>query len=194
MNRLNQILLLTPCLAIISFAALAQGSALNRGRDTNQPIEIGADNLEVLQDQQIAIFKGNVDAVQGTMRLRADMLKVYYRQNKPDAAPTRPGGPKPAAQPASADATGSISRIDATGKVFISSPEETAQGDSGVYDVDKLIMTLDGNVVITRDTNVLRGDHAVTNMETGRSEMQCKPGTNCRVRGIFQPNAKPGGQ
>ena len=44
------------------------------------------------------------------------------------------------------------------GNVFMSSPEETAQGEFGVYDVDGALLTLEGSVVLTRDENVVRGE------------------------------------
>src|SRR5690606_31308422 len=88
-------------------AAAAHGNPLGAfGGDADQPIEINADSLEVQQDQQVAIFRGNVDAVQGQIRLRADEIKVHYRSN-----------------PEGNDQTdGTIVRIDAIGNVFVSSP------------------------------------------------------------------------
>ena len=47
--------------------------------DPDHPIEITADSLEVTQDENIAIFRGNVDALRGEMRLHADELTVHYR-------------------------------------------------------------------------------------------------------------------
>lgn len=157
---------------------LAAQGVLSKARNTDQPIEISADSLEVQQDKQLAIFTGNVDATQGNIRLRADSLRVHYRQNEPAAQrPAQRPGPQQ-----QADASGAISRIDATGKVFVSSPEETAQGDRGIYDVDKRVITLEGNVVLTRGKNVLRGQKATMNLDSGRSVME-----GGRVRGLFVP-------
>ena len=143
------------------------------GHDADQPIEINADSLEVQQDKQIAVFRGNVDAIQGAIRLKADELKVYYRT----------GG-------SSADLNGAIVRIDALGRVFISSPSETAQGDAGVYDVAGKQITLTGSVVLTRGQNVIRGQRLVMNMETGLSLVE-GGGPGGRVRGLFVPSEKP---
>ena len=112
-----------------------------------------------------------MQATQGRIKLRADQIKVWYQ----------PSGEKSAA----ADAAGTITRIDAIGNVFVSSPDETAQGDNGVYDVPKKIITLTGKVVLTRGENVIRGQRLVLNMETGRSEVQ---GGGGRVRGLFVPS------
>ena len=64
-------------MATIVVAALAVGAAAHAQslrHDTNLPIEITADSLEVMQDQRIATFRGNVDAVQGDMVLSAELL------------------------------------------------------------------------------------------------------------------------
>ncbi|MGH6942710.1 MAG: lipopolysaccharide transport periplasmic protein LptA, partial [Geminicoccaceae bacterium] len=155
--------------------------------DTSLPIEITADNLEVLQQEQVATFTGNVDAVQGDLVLSADRLKVYYRGGGDQNAPA-PG------------AASSIRRIEADGNVFLSSPDETAQGESGVYDVAAHTITLDGSVVVTRNQDVVRGDHLVLDLRSGRSRMTAavtsaeggKPGE--RVRATFTPQPAPGAQ
>ncbi len=83
-----------------------------------EPIEITADLLEVKQSENLAIFRGDVDAVQGDMLLRADRLVVHYR--KDDDTSEESG----------------IAQIDAEGNVFLSSPDETAQGARALYSID----------------------------------------------------------
>lgn len=150
--------------------AAAGGQGVPRA-DADQPIEINADNLEVRQQDNLAIFTGNVEATQGRIRLTADQVKVWYRPNGE----------------AKADAGGTIIRIDALGDVFVSSPDETAQGDVGIYDVPAKEITLTGDVVLTRGENVIRGEKLVLNMATGRSQIE---GGKQRVRGLFVPPKK----
>ena len=69
--------------------------------------------------------------------------------------------------------------------MFVSSPEETAQGDNGIYDVQSKQIVLTGAVVLTRGENVVRGQRLVMNMETGRSQMK-----GGRVQGVFVPTKK----
>ena len=66
-------------------------------------------------------------------------------------------------------------------------PQETAQGDHGVYDVDSESITLIGSVVLTRDKNVIRGARLVLNLVTGESRIEGAPagGAQGRVRGRF---------
>ena len=160
-------------------AAPAQ-ELLERNYDTSLPIEITADSLEVQQEQQIAIFRGNVDAVQGEISLKADELTVHYRAG---------GG----------NETNSVSRIVAEGNVLLTSPTETARGERGVYNVDEDTIELTGSVVLTRGTNILTGSQLELNLVTGMSRMigtrtaagETASGEPERVKALFTPDAKP---
>ncbi len=174
---------------------LAAGAALAQtpAGDSSLPIEITADRLEVAQKQALATFSGNVDAVQGDLVLRADQLKVHYRGSGGEAAA--------AAVPASAPGDpGAIRRIEAEGHVFLSSPTETAEGNAGVYDVAARQVTLQGDVVLTRGENVIRGDRLEMDLATGLSRMLAAEGGDAkapggRVRALFAPEpAKPADQ
>jgi len=159
--------------AAVPSPGLAQ-SLVTTKHDSSQPIEITADELEVQQEKQLATFSGNVQAVQGDIRLQAASLQVHYR-----------------AQDGNAQVQGAISSIIARGEVFFSSPGQTAQGDSGIYDVDNSTITMEGKVVLTREDNVVRGNRLVLNLATGRSKVSGAPsGSGGRVRGLFVPNKK----
>ena len=148
--------------------------------DTNLPIEITADQLEVAQQQRVATFTGNVDAVQGELVLSADQLRVFYYGDGEDARP--PG------------TSGSIRRIEAEGNVFVSSPRETAQGKVGVYDVASNQLTLEGAVVLTQDDNVVKGERLEIDLVSGHSRMLAAIAASegaepaQRVRAIFTPD------
>ena len=174
-------------LALVAMAVVASSAApaaWSQGlqHDSNLPIEITADSLEVMQNQQVATFLGNVDAVQGDLVLTSDQLRVHYR----GGGESEPGV-----------TAGSIRRIEAMGNVFMSSPEETAQGEFGVYDVDGALLTLEGSVVLTRAENVVRGARLEIDLATGRSQMFAavpstaggEPGQ--RVKAVFVPPPEP---
>jgi lipopolysaccharide export system protein LptA len=170
--------LTTSVLGISATAAQAQFR-----HDSSLPIEITADSLEVLRDQRVATFTGNVDAVQGDLVLTADRLRIHYSGDDAGAA---------------AGTGGSIRRIEAFGKVFITSPRETAQGEVGVYDVADETITLEGDVVLTRERNVIEGERLELDLATGRSRMLAGVPSDEggqppeRVRAIFVP-ASPAG-
>jgi lipopolysaccharide export system protein LptA len=179
--------------------------------DKKKPIEITSDKLDVDQQDKTAIFEGNVDAIQGEVHLKADRLKVYYDEDTtqtgatsaapetgaaPQAAAQAPAGAQPVATDAAADPAsgGKIRRMDVDGKVFMSSPTETASGDHAVYLAETGLITLTGNVILTRGQNVIRGTKLVIDADTGHSVIESKPSAGGgRVKGLFVPK-QPGGQ
>lgn len=147
-----------------------------------EPIEITSDRLVLEQNQQVATFTGNVDAVQGETRLRSDKMLVFYTSNEAGQA----SGNKQ-----------SVSRIEAEGNVVITKPGETAQGDSGTYDLATRKLMLQGSVVLTRGENVVRGDRLDSDLATGVSTVSVsQPSTAAgkpdqRVRALFTPTPAP---
>lgn len=175
--------------------------------DTSLPIEITSDSLEVLQKENKAIFRGNVIAVQGQIRLNSDVMVVHYKQQGADkhATPTPVPTPTPTPAPDSKTANssvpsemGAITLIEVEGNVLMATPEESAKGDKGDYTVATRMLHLYGpNVVLTRDKNIMRGTALVYNMETGRSILTNGPdvvtgkSNGDRVRSVFVPNQQP---
>ena len=162
-------------LLVFSLAAGDVRAQINKGYDTSLPIEINADALEVRQDEQIAVFTGNVDAAQGDLNLRADKLVVHYRAN--------------------AQESNAITMIEAFGNVFLSSPTEIAQGEKGVYNLDEDTIELTGGVVLTRGESVIRGERLDMDLISGRSRVsggtavgqESNQGTG-RVKALFVPS------
>ncbi len=116
----------TLALIVPASGGLAQG--LNFGGDSDQPIEIFADNgIEWQQENLIFLARGNARAVRGPVTVFADELRAYYRE-KPD------GGTD-------------IWRLDANGKVRIKTQGETAFGKKAVYQIDDGILVLSGGRV-----------------------------------------------
>jgi lipopolysaccharide export system ATP-binding protein len=143
------------------------------GHDASQPIEIIADRLTVEQASGRAVFSGNVLAEQGEMLLRADHLVVFYDLGDDGASEQ------------------AIRRIEVEGNVTIASAEETAVGETGFYDVIGARIELQGNVVLTRDANVIRGDLLEIDLERQLATMSVSPGRPAgeRVRALFRPAA-----
>ena len=158
-------------LAATALAADRAWAQATTAHDTSLPIEITADSLEVKQKDQLAVFRGNVNAVQGTMRLTASEIRVHYRAGS------------------GSELQGAISRIDAAGQVRVATPNETAQGDAGVYDVDGQLITLTGSVMLTSGDHVIRGEKLTLDLATGQGKIEGPQ----RVRGLFQPKKNGSG-
>lgn len=153
-------------ISLLPAAAFAQPKL-----SSDQPIEIASDRLEVQQDQQKAIFSGNVIAKQGDITMKSTTMTVYYNNA---------GG----AESEGASGQG-IDHIEAEGQVVFITPEETAQGDHAVYRANANTIDLTGNVVLTREENILKGSALNYNMTTRRSVLTA--GSSGRVRGLFVP-------
>jgi lipopolysaccharide export system protein LptA len=165
-----------PLAAALMLLAAAPGAWAQQG-DGGRPVEIVADKLVVDQNRQLATFSGNVNAVQGDMNLRADQLRVFYVEQD-----------KTRDRAAAAADDQSIRRIEADGNVLLTRPGETAEGDAGVYDPIERTLVLEGNVVLTRAQNVIRGTRLDSNLETGVSIVTAAGGKrDQRVRALFVP-------
>ena len=158
----------TALIWLLLFMLPAQGQS--RALVADQPIDINADQLEIQQHRNLAIFRGNVVAEQGHIKLQAGQLKVWYSQSS---------------ERSSSDdimTGGTIIRIDAIDQVIVSTATETARGDIGIYEIAKQRLTLTGTVILTRGKNVLRGKKLVMDMATGQSQL-----SGGRVHGRFVP-------
>ncbi|MEC9345078.1 MAG: lipopolysaccharide transport periplasmic protein LptA [Pseudomonadota bacterium] len=153
-------------LVLALLLALPATAQVLDGRDRDKPIEIQADNLQVDRDARVAVFTGNVDARQGRMTLKADQLRVHYRE----------GGDAGASG-------GNISLIEAIGNVEVSTETERATGAAGAYDVDKGIITLQGGVRLYGKQSVLTGNQVVMDLNSGQSRL----GGQGRVTATFDP-------
>lgn len=198
MNKMMAVPILALCLLCASGAGAA-GVRAGGANTGEQPIEISADNLEVLQAVKQAIFTGNVIAVQGERTLRAEKMIVFYDQES-SAVPAKTT-PPPAKAAGDGKPPGSaIKRIEASGKVVFTAPEESALGDFAIYNTVANTIDLTGSkVVLTRAKNILVGTALNYNLTTGRSVLTSSSGAEVaqggtsrggRVHGLFVPQKK----
>jgi lipopolysaccharide export system protein LptA len=151
--------------------AAAPAPAQTLGLDSTQPIAVNADTFLADLNGETGTYTGNVIVEQGAVRLHADEVKVVA-----------PGG--------------KASRMEANGHVIVDSPSGQAVGDNGIYDVPDQLLHLTGNVVLTKDANVMRGNALEVSMATGLAKLTASaanappgqpPG---RVQGLFVPAQK----
>jgi lipopolysaccharide export system protein LptA len=147
----------------VSAPASGQSSVL-KGHNSNAPVDVSADRIEVQDRADRAIFSGNVVARQAEMTLTAARVTVAYANT---------GGVQ-------------IKRLDATGGVTVTSPGERASGDVGIYDLDQRIITLVGSVSLVRGDSRVKGGRLVIDLRSGRAVVDGGgPGSNGRVSGTF---------
>lgn len=153
-----------------------QGFSQNR----DKPVQIDAATLEVRDKDKVATFLGNVRMVQGDTTMRCKTLLVFYDQ---DASP----GTLTAAKPGPGGQQ-QIKRLEAKGGVLVTQKDQTATGESGVFDMKANTVTLIGGVVVTQAQNVLRGEKLIVDLTTGVSRIEAGQG---RVQGLFLPSNGP---
>jgi lipopolysaccharide export system protein LptA len=168
-----------------------QGFSQNR----DKPIKINANTLEVRDKDKVATFMGDVHLVQGDTTLRSRTLVVFYdddpaaKTSKPPPAASQSGGQGGAQQ------NQQIKRVEAKGDVIVVQKDQTATGETGVFDMRANTVTLLGNVVISQGPNVVRGEKLTVDMTTGVSLVEAPkcPKPPCRVQMLVTPNSAPSG-
>lgn len=153
---------------------VAQAQAL-ANHNSNAPVTFGADRFEVQDRADRAIFSGNVRVDQAGLTLTAARLTAAY---------TRSGGTD-------------VNRIDATGGVVVTKGDERASGNVAIYDLDRRLITMVGNVELRQRGNNLRGGRLVIDLNSGRATVDGRGaargpdgnpvagGTGGRVTGTF---------
>ena len=130
------------------------GAQAIAGHNSDAPVDYSADRIELQDKQKRVVLAGNVDIVQAGLRLRAARTTVAYSD------------------------TGSlkIQRIAATGGVVVTRGSETARGDVAIYDFNRRIITMVGNVALNRSGDTLNGGRMVIDLRTGLSSVDGRGG------------------
>jgi Uncharacterized protein conserved in bacteria len=173
----------SPVLSIALLAALALSApaAAQLAQNTDAPIDMTADELEVAQSACTSTWRGNAEALQGNARLRANVIRTFF-DSKPASKPGAAGG-----------GCGDLRRLEAEGGVYYVTPQQRVRGDNAVYDARTETIVLTGDVVAVQGQNVLRGSRMVFNVNTGEGKMEgSAKGRNqaARPRGVFYPSKK----
>lgn len=123
--------------------------------DTNAPIDFGADQIELQDRANRAVLSGNVSVKQAEMTLNAQRMTVAY------TGEVVGGNPQ-------------VSRLDASGGVTVRRPAQTARGQYAIYDLNRRLITMVGNVQLTQGasgggSNTVNGGRLTINLDTGRA-------------------------
>lgn len=164
--------------AALSPAVGQQGGSALKGHNTDAPVDVAADRIEVQDRADRAIFSGTVEVRQGALRLSTARLTVAYASA---------GGIE-------------IKRLEASGGVTLRSPSETARSQFAIYDLDRRLVTMIGGVTLIRGASSVQGGRLVLDLDSGRAVMDGggpgAPGTQStggRVTGRFTVPQRRGG-
>jgi len=126
--------------------APAQAQAL-ANHNSNAPVDFDAGSIEVQDRADRVILSGGVKVTQAGMTVTSQRMTVAY---------TRAG---------STD----VNRLDATGGVVVTKGNEVAKGNVAIYDLDRRLITMVGNVQLTQGGNRLNGGRLVIDLNSGRA-------------------------
>ncbi len=165
--------------AMLLAAGLAQPGRAQLAPQSKGPIDITADQAEVVQSKCMAIWRGAAEAIQDASRIRADSITVYSK-TKPAHGPNDPAACGSGAE-----------RIVAHGNVYYVTPDRNARGDHAVYTAadDQIVMT--GSVIVVQGDNVARGDKLIIDVASHQARMVSDvtgAGKAGRVRGVYFPD------
>lgn len=149
-----------PVAGLAIFAAAQQlGAQAFSGHDSNAPVDFGADRIEMQDKQNRVVLTGNVDITQTDLRMRAARTIIDLTNAKQVQ----------------------VSRITASGNVVVTRQDQTATGDTAIYDLNQRIITMVGNATLKRaGGDTLRGGRFVMDLKSGVSSA-----TGGRVTGTF---------
>ncbi|MBR1126196.1 LPS ABC transporter substrate-binding protein LptA [Bradyrhizobium lablabi] len=195
---------LSACAVALTLALFAAGYAYAQGsmsgvpnamqgftQNRDQPIQIEAASLEVRDKSKEATFSGNVKVVQGDTTMTSKTLVVFYEEKaqqpsssppvKKTAAKSASGAPMQSAQPGPGGSS-SIKRLEARGNVVVTQKDQVVTGETAIFDTKANLITMQGGIVLTQCSNVLRGDRLKVDMTTGVSRVESDSG---KVQGLF---------
>lgn len=135
---------------LLPLMLLAPGAEAQRRHNTNAPIDFGADRIELQDRANRAVLAGNVSVKQAEMTLDAARMTVAY------TGQAIAGNPQ-------------VSRLDASGGVTVTRPDQRARAQYAIYDLNARVITMLGSVSLTQGTNTVSGGRLVINLDTGRA-------------------------
>lgn len=151
---------------MLAVAATAAWAAPQRAMAQEESVNIEAGEMEIIDADKRAIFRGDVIAKRSSETIKAEQMVVDYVDVKQ----------------ADGSSKSEVDTMDCTGGVTITTPTQTITGSRAVFHIrrDELVVT--GNVKVVQGKTVLRGPELLANLKTKRTVMK-----GGRVKGTFVP-------
>jgi len=118
--------------------------------DSAAPIDFGADHIELQDKANRALLSGHVVVRQVEMTMNSARMMVTYTGDVTNGSPQ-------------------VSRMDASGGVIITRPDQHATSQYAIYDLNKRVVTMLGTVKLTQNGNTVNGGRLTLNLDTGRA-------------------------
>ena len=142
-------LALFPLSILMTLAATAPAAAQTR-HDSNAPIDFSSDHFELQDRANRVVLSGSVRITQAGMTLTAARTTVTYTGEITNGSPQ-------------------VSRLDASGGVTVTRPDQSARANYAVYDLNRRVITMIGGVTLRQGSNNISGGRLSINLDTGRA-------------------------
>ena len=129
--------------------------------DREPPLVITADRMELRRKENLIVYRGNVLAERGDVKIRSDVLSARYD----------PGD-------------GALKTVVAEGKVRVSQGAREMTGDKAVFDDSNETITVSGNTVMRDGDNSVSGGRVTIYLDEDRSVVENRGG---RVKAVIFP-------
>lgn len=153
-------------LAASAFVLALMAGPLHAAESILTPVEVEANEMEIVDADKQAIFRGSVDAVRGSQKIRSDVMTVFY------ADVIQPDG----------TSKSQASKLDAKGNVTITTTKQVITGEWAKMDILANTLLVGGHVKLTEGKTTLQGEKLTVDLTTERTLM-----TGGRVKGSFVP-------
>ncbi len=145
------------------------------------PIHVEADRMTSTEKDNSVVFTGEVDAKQGDVRIRSDIMTVHYTPKDKKAKKSK-SEPKSATQ--------EVEKLICTGNVEITRAEWLGTSKKMVYLAKERQVILTGNAKAWQGQNMVSGEKIIYHIDEGRSEVI--GGTKTKVAGKKGSKKKSG--
>ena len=129
------------------------------------------ESITYYPSQEKAVALGNVLATDKENKIHSDRMIAYFKKTSEDSSKTQ------------------IDRIEIFDNIKIITKDAIVTSQRGIYFPNTRIVELYDNVTIKQDGNILNGDKAISNLNTGISRM-VSTSKSRKVKGVFKEKNK----
>jgi len=167
---MKHVLIVLTGLAIAAGNVHAAPAAKPLAGDSNAPINISSDSFQADLNSKTGTYSGNVVVIQADTKLRANTVRLTT-------------------------VNGKLDKVMANGNVVVDSPKSgIITGENGVYSIVPRTVVMNGNVVMKKGKDVMRGSQLTVNLVTGQAVLgggvKGQAQGSSRVQAVFTPNSQ----
>ncbi|MBA15981.1 MAG: OstA family protein [Sphingomonas sp.] len=144
---MNRVLPLLPLM--MALASCLPADAQTR-HNSDAPIDFDAGDIQLDDRAKRVVLSGDVRIRQAELALNAARVTISYTGNVLDGAPQ-------------------ANRLDASGGVTFTRPDQSAQSQYAVYDINRRTVTMIGGVTLRQGGNAIQGGRLTIDLDTGRA-------------------------